>query len=266
MAKNKKKIGKTARVVQRRSMESSDRKRKNAKNAAFQKLNRKRVAITVLAAFVLLIAVILCCKWFVSLDGHINMMFGNLRGVGDNWIVTNLSVPGRKYFKLGTFDIPNGYHADPESSLNTDRLARAFYMRSDDDTDKITGVYVTGIANTGAAAMVNRLLGYNMYQENVQAKLVTIDGKEVVYIYAVYDTTQDTEAEEENRRGYSSLVAYVNTSHDSCIMINVSTAETAYAEVATEGEMMPILETVVANLTPDALVPVGNLGASAAKK
>lgn len=261
MAK-KKKINYTARAAHKRNLEKAAYEKKHAKSIAFWKANGKRVTIAAIAAFVLVIAVILCCKWFVSLDGHINIMFGKLRGVEDNWIVTNLAASGQEYFKLGTFDVPEGYQIDPEGNLNSDKLAQAFYMKPVEESNKVTTAYVTGVKNTDAASMATKLLGYGMYQEGAKVKTTTIDGKELAYIYAIYDTTEQqegVEVAEEDRTGYSSIIAYVNTAHDSCILVTVSTTATAYAEVPAAEELMPVLETMVTNLTPDAILPVGEI-------
>ena len=250
----KKKINYTARAAHRRNEEKAAYKKEKARRAAFWKAHGSTVLKAGIAGVIVLVALILCFNWFISFDGHINMMFGQLRGVGDDWIVTNLGTTSSpSYFKLGTFRIPEGYTQDPDYSISTDKLARTIYVTPDDETSPVAGIYVSGIKESTASEMLEKVLGYNLAASTTGSKTATIDGKEVIYAYNLYDTTENADPEakipDEQKTGYSNIIAYMDTCRGCCLLVNISSTSGAYLDAPTEEALYPALETAVANLS-----------------
>lgn len=258
---NRKKIDYKAREAHRKNAEKAALAKKKAQRDAYLKQNGKKLTVIVIAAVLALTLVICCCKWFVSLDGHINIMFGQLRGVGDNWIVTNLaeSKNGQSYYKLGTFDMPEGYVKDADNGgMNSDKLARSFYIRPTDETDRISSVYICGIKNSTGEEMMNKVLSYGMSEKASEIRRATIGDTELVYAWFHYDTTATdknlTEEElalipENERAGYSALVAYADTVKGATVLFNISSVKGLYQDAPTEEELLPTLEQMVGRTT-----------------
>lgn len=258
---NRKKVDYRAREAHRKNAEKAALAKKKAQRDAYLKQNGKKLAAIIVAAVLALTLVICCCKWFVSPDGHINIMFGQLRGAGDNWIVTNLAETngGQSYFKLGTFDMPENYVREADNGgLSTDKLARAFYIHPTDETAPISSVYICGIKNTTGEEMLNKVLSYGMSEEVSEVRRATIGDTDLVYAWFHYDTTATdknlTEEElakipEEERTGYSALVAYADTIKGSSVVFNISSVKGAYRDALSEDELLPTLEEMVSRTT-----------------
>lgn len=251
----KKKIDYAARAAHRKNVENAAYKAKQAKNKALWQKHGKLITFGGIGAIVLIVLLILVFNWFISFDGHIPVMLGKLNGAGDNWIVTNLgSTNNPSYFKLGEFNVPEGYTVDESTSFATDKLAQGFYSVADDENAAVKNVYVTGVKNVSGAAQMEKVLGYNMTHSHTEPVTLEIDGKNVIYSYFVYDTTEkeDPEAEipEEDLIGYSNITMYVDTVKDSCILISVSSqTDQPILEVPGEDVLYPVAEQFLAAIT-----------------
>lgn len=244
----RKQVNYRAEQNRRRNQEEAAYRKKAKERKEFFDKHGKKITVATVAAIVAIVLIWLGCKWFISPGGSIPNFFGYLRGVEDNWIVSNLAENDNDsyYFKLAEFDAPEGYTLDPEASFSTDALARTQYYVADDENAAAASLYIAGVANKTAAAQVETLVGYGYTAS--PSGTVTIGGKEAQYAYSVFDTSEEGTADAD-KTGYASLCVYVDSVKDSCVLVLLNTATTAMADVPTEESLLAVAETIVPNLT-----------------
>ena len=100
-----------------------------------------------------------------------------------DWIVTNQGTSSSpRYYKMGTFTVPEGYTLDPDYNIASDKLARNFYCTADDASAPIQNVYVSGIQGKSAAEMVETVYGYGLYSQEASKPEGVIGGHEAVWL------------------------------------------------------------------------------------
>lgn len=244
-----------AQAHKRNQQKIADQKAKAREKEFIQKYGMK-ILIGVVAAIVAIVAIWLCCKWFVGPGGSIPNWFGTLRNVEEDWIITNTGTTSKpRYYKFGEYTAPEGYTLDPEYNGSSDKLNQFQYYNANDEAAPVQTLYVSGVKGVDAQTQLNTILTY--YTENGGAKQATIAGHDAHYAYIVMDTTVDQtdeegnviETAEEDKLGASFMVAYVDTVQDSCVLVMLNTAEGPKANVVTEDVLLAELEKVMANLT-----------------
>lgn len=233
--------------------------KKNAEDRAYHDRIRKRIdfwnkygkklLILIGVVAVVTLMIIAGINWFVGVDGAIPGLFGKLNGVQSNWIVTNLETsPKTKYYKLGEFDIPSGFTADPNYDARTDDPHKqTFYITADDPASPVRAVYVSGVSKRKAEDMANQVKSYGLSLSSSDVKHANICGRDVVYIYQVIDN--DAENKSENHpRCFSQLSMYQDTVKDSSVLMSISSQIAPQADVATEDALLKEAENFLPNL------------------
>lgn len=256
MAKTKKKYDYRARQGQKRNQQKIADAKAIARNKAFAKKYGKQIVLGVIAAVVLIVAIWLCCKWFVGPGGSIPNWFGTLRDVEENWLITNTgSTSSPKYFKLGEVTAPEGYTLDEDYNLYSDELVQTFSYTTDDENALVQQVYYSGVANLTAEEMIANALSY--YETKSDALTATVAGHELHYGYVVSDTTVTTydddgnaiEVADEDRTGRAALCIYEDTVQDSCVLVLLQSKDTQLSEVPTQEQLEAEMENFVSLLT-----------------
>lgn len=256
MAKTKKKYDYRARQGQKRNQQKIADAKAVAKRKEFNAKYGKQVIFGVIAAVVLIVAIWLCCKWFVGPGGSIPNWFGTLRNVEENWLVTNTgSTSSPKYFKLGEVTAPEGYTLSEGYNLYGDELVQTFTYLADDENASVQQVYYSGVANLKAEEMIQNALSF--YETKSEALTATVAGREVHYGYVVTDTTETTYDEEgnaievpqEEHTGRSALCIYQDTVQDSCVLVLLQSKDTLLSEVPTQEQLEAEMETFVSLMT-----------------
>lgn len=248
MAK-KKHIKYSARQATKKNAEDrAYRERMNKRFDFWNKYGKKLLILIGIAAAVILL-IIAGINWFVGVDGAIPGLFGKLNGVQSNWIVTNLETsPRTKYYKLGEFDIPAGFTADPGYDARTDDPHKqTFYITADDSASPVRAVYVSGVSRRKADDMANQVKSFGLSLTSSDVKRTNICGQDVVYIYQVIDNDTENNSDK-HPRCFSQLSMYQDTVQDSSVLISLSSQIAPQAEVASEDKLLKEAERFLPNL------------------
>lgn len=256
MAKTKKKYDYRARQGQKRNQQKAADAKAIARNKEFAQKYGKQIVLGVIAAVILIVAIWLCCKWFVGPGGSIPNWFGTLRNVEDNWLISNTgSTSSPKYFKLGEVTAPEGYTLNEDNNLYGDELVQTFSYTADDENALVQQVYYSGVPNLTAEAMVVNALSY--YETKSDALTTTVAGRELHYGYMVSDTTETTydeegnavEVPEEEHTGRAALCIYEDTVQDSSVLVLLQSREALLSELPTQEQMEAEMEKFVSLMT-----------------
>lgn len=228
------------------ALRKKEEARKLAERQAKYQQNKKKIWTAVAAAAVALVLIIIAVDFFYTPNGSMRVFFGQLMGVKENAIIGQAA--DENFYTYGYMNTPEGY--TPEEfiiySSNSTRRDQDFYYVATDETNPINNVYVTSVEDKTAEGMLSTLLSYTSYESMTEAKTATIAGHEVHYMYA----TDTSESEETMGQCFSLLAMYVDTVHDSCILVNTTSPYMAtMEEVPTEETLLAASETILANLT-----------------
>lgn len=238
-----------AEQARRKNAEERAYREKVKTRKAFWQQNGKKITIVAAAVILALVLIWLGYSFFYGPGGSLPSWGGKLRGVKDNWIVTDLSESGaEKYFKLGEMEAPEGYTLDEEMSTASDEKVQAFYYRADDPDAAITHIYVSGVPNYTAEAQLERLIDYGYFAQTGGAKQATIDGKDVSYAYFVFDVSMEEGAAEDSN-AYASLCMYIDSVKDSCVLMMIDSPRSALADVPAEDVLYAEAEKLLPLLT-----------------
>lgn len=254
MAKTKKKYDYRAVQAQKRNKQKAADAKAIARNKEFAQKYGKQIILGVIAAVVLIIAIWLCCKWFVGPGGSIPNWFGTLRDVEENWVVANTGTSSSpKYFKFGEVTAPEGYTLT-EGYNYGDNLVQTFSYVADDEAAPVQEVYYGGAAGASAETMASNVLLY--YGQEGEAKTATIAGRDVHYCFVSADTTVTYDSEgntievpEEQHTGIAFLYIYQDTVQDSSVQICLQTKEGLLSELPTQEQLEAEMEKFVSLLT-----------------
>jgi len=228
------------------ALRKKEEARKLAERQAKYQQNKKKIWTAVGAAALALVLIIIAVDFFYTPNGSVRMFFGKLVGVKDNAIVGQAD--DDLYYTYGYMNAPEGYSAEEfviYSSNNTNQ-SQDFYFRAQDDSKLSRTVYVTSVEDETAADMLQTIMGYNSYDTMTEAKTATISGHDVHYMYA----TDTSESEETMGKFYSVLIMYLDTVHDSCILVNTnSDYMDTLEEIPTEEALLAEAEVILKNLT-----------------
>ena len=242
------KVSYRARAAAKKNAEKAEQRRKDRERKEFLEKNGKKIALISCVAVVAIVAVFLLCKLFVGPGGSIPNFFGTLRGVGDNWIVTNLNgSKSPRYYKLATFDAPEGYQVDPDFKISTDKLNQTVCARPVDENSGINYIYVAGVAGRDAATMMNTYAGYNLSVDEVTAQEGEVGGHPCHYAY-VRVPLDEPQAEGEVQEYYSMVTLYTDTIRDSSVVLSVQSVRGQLESLPSEDVLMAEAEKAMACL------------------
>lgn len=254
MAKTKKKYDYRAVQAQKRNKQKAADAKVIARNKEIAQKYGKQIIIGVIAAVVLIIAIWLCCKWFVGPGGSIPNWFGTLRDVEENWVIANTGTSSSpKYFKFGEVTAPEGYTLT-EGYNYGDNLVQSFTYQADDENAAVQLASYAGYAGTSAETGASYVPLY--YGQEAEAKTATINGHEVHYCYLTFDTTTTTDSEgnsievpEEEHTGVALMYIYQDTVQDSSVQVSLQSREGLLSEAPTQKQMEAEMEKFLSALT-----------------
>ena len=244
----KKYVNPRAAQAHRRNVEQAAYRKKQAATKALWDKHGKKIITAIVAAVVLIIAIWLGCKFFVGPNGSLPNFFGELRGVQDNWIVTNTGSSSRPtYYHFGSFDTPEGFTWDPDYRISTNDLSKTLYFEANAEDSIVDHIYVSGVRNQSAQEQMDALMAYAFHKENSEPVTANVGGHDTVYAYFVYNNMDENG--EETSEYYASITAYVNTVQDSCVLVLLNTPVMAKEELPTQEALVAELEKVLPLLT-----------------
>ena len=238
-----------AEQARRKNEEDRAYREKVQKRKDYWDKNGKTISIAVVAVIVALVLIRLVYSFFFGPGGSLPSWGGKLRGVKENWVITDLSETSSKkmYYKLGEMEAPEGYSLDPEMA-SSDENAQTFYYVADDENAPVAKVYVSGVKNYTAEDQLARLVDYGYYVETSGAKKATVAGREVDYAYFVFDPSVELDAEEGTMM-YGSLCFYIDTIKDSCVLMMIDSPKGLAENVPSEETMLALAEDFLPLLT-----------------
>lgn len=255
MAKTKKKYDYRAIQAQKRNKQKIADAQAVARNKAFVQKYGKQIIAGAVAVVLLVIAIWLCCKWFVGPGGSIPNWFGTLRNVEENWVIANTgSTSSPKYFKFGEVAAPEGYTLTESYNYYDDDLLQNFTYVADDENATVQEVYFGGVSGATAEEMSSMVLSF-YGEEGDEVQVAEVNGHEVRYLYVIFeDTSYDDEGNaievaEEEQTGTAYLYAYTNTVQDSSVLMYLATKDALLSELPTQEQLEAELPTFAALLT-----------------
>ncbi len=255
MAVKKKKSNAAARQAHLKNVERAKARARAEKRQVFLAAHRRHLMIGVPALVVLLVGIWLLCKATIGPGGSIPNFFGHLQGVQDNWIVTDQSATSSpRYYKMGTFAVPEGYTLDPDYTLNKNSLARTFYCTADSAEAPVQTVYVAGVQGRTAAERIDSLGGYNLYSEEIAPQHGTFGGQEAYWVIGLSNDDHATVPEEGEEVpltiGHRQMTLYVDSVQNGCVLVFLNSANSAPVDdIPAEGDFLAAAEKIVAGLT-----------------
>ncbi len=262
MATKKRKSNYAAREAHRKNVERAKVQAQAAKRKAFFDKYRKHFIIGIPALIILIVGIWLICKATIGPGGSIPNFFGNLRGVEDNWIVTNQgTTKAPRYYKMGTFTAPEGYTLDPDYQVSSDALNRTFYYTADDENALIQSVYVAGIKEKSAQEMIDTVSGYSLYVEEATVSDDPIAGLNAKWLLGKINDAEETEeqaAEETEEEpvfeiGHVQMNVYVDSVQNASVLVFMnSKSKTPAEELPSQEEFLAAAEKILAGLSVEA--------------
>ena len=258
MAAKRRKYNTTAMRAHQKNLDRARYRAKAEKRRAFLNRYSRQLIIGITVTVVLAVGAWLLCKALIGPDGSIPNFFGHLQGVQDDWIVANQGTASApRYYQMGAFSIPEGYTVDPETTMNSDALARTFYCNADDAAAPVQTVYVTGVPGKTAAEMAGSLLAFGLYTEDMQQE-GDFGGVKAVWLQGRTSDDENTETaggEEggeapELVNGHRQMTLYADTARGGCVMMYLNSAYSApAAEIPPEEDFLAAAERIVSHLT-----------------
>lgn len=237
-----------AKKHQRRTHVSIRKKQEEAKKLAqrkaFYEKHRKLILTSAIALVAAIVVISLAVDFFYTPNGSMRMFMGNLMGVEETDIIRNLgTTKAPLYYKLASLQPVEGYAEDEQTFPPSDTKEQNFYLHAEDETKIIQDAYIVGVKNT-SAAMLETVRTSGLYTSMTDIKYTEINGNKVSYLYV-----QGNPSDEDKSVFYATLVMYVDTIHDSCVLLNLSSAKVAQEELPTEEAMLAEAEGFFKNLT-----------------
>ncbi len=196
----------------------------------------------------LILGVWLLLKATVGPGGSIPNFFGKLQGVESNWLVSNFGTSSKpRYYKMGTYDAPEGYTLNENMTTGSDELEQRFYYDADDPNALVQHFYVCPVEEKSAQEQMDSFMGYSLFYESGELHHENLAGFDSYWISGTVDDNQDEDAalssiqntgestdEEEEKaplvNGHRQMTLYTDASRGSCILLMVTTASDAPAE------------------------------------
>lgn len=260
--------------------------KKSAKSKGYRSFKKEKPFLTKKEIYALIvIAAVVIIGFIVFLcydDGALKIKDGALEGVESNWIVTNTgTTTSPRYFKLAEAGEVEGYSMQPYLSYADYNLRDVYYYPTDENNpvDYIS-ISTTGIKNSSVAELGKTVTDAlkTMPEYTVTAELTEATAGDIPYSYysftteayvapaeedvvtteAVDSATADAAAAEDaaseavenepNTFGQS-LNAYVETAHDSCLLIHVINETESTEEFLPDADLQAVLEQIINAIT-----------------
>ncbi len=229
-------------AAQRKKVADKQLAEKLAKRREIWQKHQKQIIAGAVIAVVAIIVLALAIDYFYVPAGATRTFLGSPIGLSENALVRNIE---NRYYEFGYVNAPEGYAAaDYGMDMTSDPHETFFYFETADESRAVNNVYVSGVENRKAADMVSMLTTSGLYNTITEGKTVEIGGKEVSYVY-----TQSPISDEADAPYFSSLVMYVDTIADSCVLVTCSSAHMAQADLPTEEAMLAETEVIFSALT-----------------
>ena len=228
-------------------------------------LTRKEIYALIAIAVLVLAAVI---GFALYDDGALKVTDGAIEGAETNWIITNGGTTSSpRYFKLAEAGELEGYTMQPYLSYS-DYLLHDVYYYATDESNPVDYISIgtTSVKNSTpadlGATVVDALKTMEDY--TVTTELTEAAAGDVPYLYYAFtsetyvapedeetaedETAVDAETEQEPNTFGQSLNAYVETAHDSCLLIHIINETESADEFLPDAELRAVMDQVVSAL------------------
>lgn len=251
MATKKRKTNYAVREAHRKNLEQAKYRAQAAKRKAFWDKYQRYFIIGVPTLIVLIVGIWLVCKATVGPGGSIPNFFGNLQGVQENWIVTNQGTDrAPRYYKMGEFTAPEGYTLDPDNNISSDKLARNYFYKADDENAPIQSVYVSGIRSKTASEMIETVSGYNLYAEEATISEEPIGGMDTKWILGRINDDENATEESDFLIGHAQMNVYLDSVQGGSVLVYmVSKTSAPVEEIPTNDVFLAEAERIMAGLS-----------------
>lgn len=204
---------------------------------------KKQIIIGCAALVAVVIVIALAVDFFHMPNGSMRVFMGNLMGATETSIVREID---DLYYEMANMKTPDGYTPEAyELFVNGDTQERNRYFVTDDESKLVKSVYVTGVKEKSGAEMIENVAGQaSSYTMQGEAKQAEIAGHQVNYLYA-----QNVASDEDESILSASLIMYVDTIADSCVLVNCISDKLAQEELPTEEALLAEAESILACLT-----------------
>lgn len=236
----------------RRSNSNHPRKLRVKKEPfSFKRLDatsKKRVkwGAIALSALVVILIVLASLDLLPHFDGSMHVVAGKLRGAGENDIVINKgSSSDKKYFNIGSLDMPEGYTNDSSYEVKTDENESEWCFRPTDKNSKIEFVLVCGCSKSWDEMIGNILSGgYASAEVEVTEQ---IDAYSPVNQTEYHGCITTYLAPDPQTSMYSKYyTAYVPTDvKGTCVMVYVNSKSKKVDNLPTDDEIRAVMESMV---------------------
>lgn len=228
-------------LAARKSASKKAEELKIAQQKAFWEAHKKQI-LTIAAIAVAAIIVLALVIDFLYVPAYsVRDFMGGMIGAKENAILRNID--GR-YYEFGTMDQPAGYEpADFGADMTSDAKETSFYYEAAEEGKAVQEVFVIGVKDRTAAAMLEAISATIAYEEQTENKVATIGGHEVHYFYS--KGVQNSETPDILT---ANITAYVDTVKDSCVLVSLTSETGAIDTLPTEEAMLADAEGIFASL------------------
>ena len=255
MAAKRKKVDSAARRAHQRNVERAEYRAKVEKRNAFVQKYRKQLTIGIPALVLVIIGAWLVCKATIGPGGSIPNFFGHLMGVEENWIVTNQGTSSApRYYKMGTFQVPEGYTRDKDYNVSSDALSRVSYCTADDADAPVQTVYVSGVQGKTAAEMIETVGGFGMYASDAVQGEGNIAGLDAMWITGLSNDDENAVRGENGEDpvleiGHRMMTLYADSVQGGCLMVFLNSERgQAAADIPDAEAFMACAEDILAGV------------------
>jgi len=215
--------------------------KKQAQRRAFYQKYKKQIWIGAAAAVAAVLLIALAIDFFYVPAGALRTVMGKVQGVQPNSIVREMD---GNYYEMGKMDPPAGFHpAEFGVEMTKNEQDQNLYFENEDASSPINNVYVSGVTKRTGTEMLEMLQTSYNYDVQTEPKAADIAGHKVNYMYVQCPTDSNNPTEY-----FAALIMYVDTLHDSSVMLRCSSAYLPLEELPAEEEMLSQTEGIFSAL------------------
>ncbi len=174
-------------------------KKKHVKPQYVAKADRKKKPMNknlklalIIAPCVLVVALVMFLLLFD--DGSLPIKNGAVVTEGDNWIVSNLSDVGTRYYKLGEVVPPEGFTLDVDTHYLSDSNAKDYLYRADDENSQLEQLYFMGVKSKLSELVPSAYTSLGQFfgaDQMTEVKSATFSLHPVQYFSSIHTETQE---------------------------------------------------------------------------
>ena len=169
---------------------------------------------------------------------------------GENWLLVNKGTSRKpKYYKLGTFTMPQGYALDDAFGAGSDENIRQFHCKPAEE-GKLNYVHVQGVSKPAgevAGEARDNYMKFYPESETGDVQEMTLGSQPITYFLSKFKTDQ-----EDGTVQYSqTMTLYLPSRRDNCVLVNIMYDIDSMEDGLADEEVFALAEEFISRIALD---------------